>query len=222
MSLLIATPMYGHQCYMAYFTSCLALQESCMKSGMDVNWLTTGNESLIQRARNTSAMTFLTTPYQKLMFIDADIEFSPEDVAKLWNLNTDIAVAAYSMKRKDRPLSAWKDGKLVNLDDLPVNHAASEAARHILDVDYAGTGFMMIDRGVFEAMIAAHPEYEHIEGQDLTPCWSFFDCRVEEDKGKRIYLSEDYFFCKRAREMGYSIKMDTTIRLKHWGTYAYA
>lgn len=205
--------MYGHQCYMAYFTSCLALQESCMKSGMDVNWLTTGNESLIQRARNTSAMTFLTTPYQKLMFIDADIEFSPEDVAKLWNLNTDIAVAAYSMKRKDRPLSAWKDGELLQI---------TSETPELLDVDYAGTGFMMIDRGVFEKMKIEHPEYEHIEGQDLTPCWSFFDCRVEEDKGKRIYLSEDYFFCKRAREMGYSIKMDTTIRLKHWGTYAYA
>lgn len=181
-----------------------------MASGMDVNWLTTGNESLVQRARNTSVMTFLQTNYQKLMFIDADIEFSPEDVAKLWNLDTDIAVAAYSMKRKDHPLSAWKDGELLRIDEDTPNP---------LEVDYAGTGFMLIDRGVFERMKC--PEYEHIEGQDLTPCWSFFDCEVAEDKGKRVYLSEDYLFCKRARELGYKIMMDTSIRLGHWGTARY-
>jgi len=212
MSILVCTPMYGHQCYMGYFTSCLALQESCMRSGLDVNWLTTGNESLVQRARNTSVMTFLGTPYQKLLFVDADIEFSPEDVAKLWNMDTDIAVAAYSMKRPDNPLSAWKDGELLEIaEDTP----------NPLEVEYAGTGFMMIDRGVFLKMRQEWPEIEHIEGQDLTPCWAFFDCRVEDDKGKKVYLSEDYFFCKRARELGYKILMDTSIRLGHWGTHRY-
>lgn len=204
--------MYGHQCYMAYFNSCLALQESCLTSGLDVNWLTTGNESLVQRARNTSVMTFLGTHYQKLMFIDADIEFQPEDVAKLWNMDADIAVAAYSMKRKDNPLSAWADGKLLEIEESTPNP---------LTVDYAGTGFMMIDRGVFEKMKNEWPEIEHIEGQDLTPCWAFFDCKVEDDKGKRVYLSEDYYFCKRARELGYEIKMDTSIRLGHWGTHRF-
>lgn len=212
MSILICTPMYGHQCTMAYFNSCLALQEACMKSGMDINWLTTGNESLIQRARNTSVMTFLQTPYQKLMFIDADIDFQPEDVAKLWNLDTDIAVAAYSMKRPDNPLSAWVDGELLKIEEDTPNP---------LEVDYAGTGFYMIDRGVFEKMKGHEKIHEHIEGQDLTPCWNFFDCAVEDDKGTNIYLSEDYWFSKRARELGYKVLMDTSIRLGHWGTHRF-
>ena len=204
--------MYGHQCYMGYFTSSLALQESCLQAGLDVNWLTTGNESLVQRARNTSVMTFLGTEYQKLMFIDADIEFSPEDVAKLWNMDTDIAVAAYSMKRPDNPLSAWVNGELLKVEkDTP----------NPLEVDYAGTGFMMIDREVFETLKGHEKVHEHIEGQDLTPCWNFFDCEVEDDKGKNIYLSEDYWFCKRARELGYRILMDTSIRLGHWGTHRF-
>ena len=35
------------------------------------------------------------------------------------------------------------------------------------------------------------------------------------------YLAEDWAFCQRARECGYKIVADTTIRLWHVGSYAY-
>ena len=35
------------------------------------------------------------------------------------------------------------------------------------------------------------------------------------------YLSEDYSFCERARQCGYKIMEDTSIRLWHIGHYAY-
>ena len=35
------------------------------------------------------------------------------------------------------------------------------------------------------------------------------------------YLAEDYAFCKRARDCGFRIFADTTIRLWHVGTYRY-
>jgi hypothetical protein len=155
-------------------------------------------------------MTFLKTDYQKLMFIDADIEFQPDDVAKLWNMDVPIACAAYPMKRQDAPLSAWIGGELVSDLDQYEGPVA---------VDFAGTGFLMIDRKVFEEMKESRPEEVHIEGQDLTECFTWFNTTVEEDKADRkVYLSEDYFFCKRARELGYSIFMEPTIRLTHWGT----
>ena len=35
------------------------------------------------------------------------------------------------------------------------------------------------------------------------------------------YLAEDYAFCERARQCGYKIMADTSIRLWHIGEYAY-
>jgi hypothetical protein len=36
------------------------------------------------------------------------------------------------------------------------------------------------------------------------------------------YLPEDYAFCERARQCGYKIMADTTIRLWHHGSYGYS
>jgi hypothetical protein len=36
------------------------------------------------------------------------------------------------------------------------------------------------------------------------------------------YLAEDFAFCERARQAGYRIWADTTIRLRHYGGYGYS
>lgn len=211
MSLLICTPMYAQSCTQFYCHSAIRLSESLMISGLEHDWLF-ASDSLVPRVRNNMAATFLGTDYRKLLWIDADIRFQPEDVAKLWNLDAEVCCAAYPMKRPDAPLSAWVGGRLVkDMDNLPVP----------VPVDYAGTGFMMIDRSVFERMRADTPEIEHREGNPGTPgtrkCWAFFDCGVVDG----VYLSEDYWFCRKWREMGGEILLDPTIRLGHVGAFVY-
>lgn len=203
---MIATPCYGGMATVPYMESVLNLSEALLTVGMKFDFLFTKNESLIPRARNTSAATFLSSDYEYLMFIDSDIEFTPEDVSKLWNLQTDVAVGAYSMKRPDKPVSAWKDGELVSLDSLssPV------------PVDYAGTGFMMIKRSVFEQLQKYHPNWRYEEGH-VGESWGFFQDPIEDG----IHLSEDYFFCKRCREIGIEITLDPSIKLGHYGSYRY-
>lgn len=205
MSLLICTPMYGGNCTEPYFLSCLSLQAELINAGMDHNWLTTANESLIPRARNTSVTQFLNTDYECLLFIDADLQFTPEDVSRLWNLDADVAVAAYPMKRPDTPLSAWRNGKLVDITD----------EIEPFEVDFAGTGFMLIKRHVFDAMIKCYPSLTHEESVGRT--WALFDTMIWND----TYLSEDYAFCKRWRDIGGKVICDPTIKLIHWGSYGY-
>ena len=187
----------------------MELKQGLTEMGVKNNWLTNGNESLITRGRNTMVSTFLKGDYERLMFIDADIEFDPDDVGKLWNLDKDVAVGAYPMKRKDSPLSAWRDGKLVSI----------EGETEPFKVDYAGTGFMMIKRGVFEKMRQKLPHLWHNEG--IGDCWAFFDCELHGHEEARVYLSEDYNFCQRWRDMDGEIWCDPTIKLKHWGVFAY-
>ena len=238
MSLLVCTPVYG-QPFMPYVESMMSLQEAFLTSGLKHEFLFIKGESLVQRARNNSITSYLETDFERFLFIDADIEFSPKDVAKLWNLDADVAVGCYPMKRLEKlenhPLfdavcavvgkefaqklvyqsvtTAWKDGELLDLDEFdgPV------------EIDYAGTGFMMIKREVFHKFQQEFEDRFHYEGKpgdnvhDNRVSFNYFDTRVDDE----VFLSEDYAFCKDWRGMGGKIILEPSIRLKHYGTYGF-
>lgn len=215
MSILIGTPCYGGMVTEGYLLSCLALCKELLGVGLAHDWLTLRNESLIQRGRNVIAASFLReTEFSALLFIDADIEFEPAGVARLWNLiadGADVAVGAYRMKRPGAGLAAWRGGKLVEIGEKDVLP---------FDVDYAGTGFMMISRKTLEIIAEKHPEIEHEEGQ-VGKCWAFFDTGVVDDGAGPFYCSEDYFFCRMVRHLGMRVVMDPQISLKHHGQAVY-
>lgn len=187
-----------------HFKSCLNLGRVLDQVGIDHDWNIGWNESLVTRARNEMAKKFLDSEHSHLFWLDADIEFTPDDVAKVWNLNVDIGVAFYNMKRPDKPLSAWKDGKLVRLDVCP---------QEPFEIDYAGTGFMCIKRQVLEKLAEASENYIGPLGK--TP--ALFMTPIYNDG----FESEDYNFCRRAREIGFKIIGDPTIKLGHWGQARY-
>ena len=219
MSLVIATPLYGGFCTAEYADSMARLQSSLDLSGIKYRVLHHVNDSLIPRARNCLVARFMRDPelkeYTRFMFIDADIEFEPEDVCKLWNLSEchDVVTACYPTKREDKDgtkTTAWKDGKLVDLDSFDQHFP--------VEIDYAGTGFLMINRLAFIKMQNAYPDTRHMEGH-LGEVYALFDTEVvqDEDWTKRWYCSEDYLFCKRYRDIGGKIMLDPSIRLGHVG-----
>lgn len=205
--ILFCTPCYGGMVTEAYLRSCLELKDELTRVGMKHSWLTGRNESLIARARNEMTATFLKSDFSHMMWIDADIEFSPEDVAKLWNLETDVAVGIYPMKRPDKCwYAAWVNGKLVkDLDqfDGPI------------EVDYAGTGFMLISRACVEKMIQAYPEtkYEGPHGD----VFALYNTPVVDGH----FDSEDYHFCRKWRALGGAVLADPSVRLIHHGSFPY-
>lgn len=188
----------------AYLLSMMRLQKELLAVGLDHDFNIGWNESLVPRARMEMTGWFLKTEFQRQCWIDADIAFEPGDVAKLWNMDVDIAVAAYSMKLPDKPLSAWKDGKLVKLEECPSAP---------FEVDYAGTGFMMIKRHVYETLAEKVESYEGPDGR----VYAFYMMPIH-NYGLE---SEDYHFCRIAREAGFKIMMDPSIRLGHIGQFRY-
>lgn len=205
MSILFCTPCYGGMVHEPHFRSCLELKEELNRAGFAHDWLTGRNESLITRARNEMTATFLKTSWSHMMWLDADLGFTPEDVGKLWNMQADIAVGVYAMKKPDKQwFAAWKDGALVH--DL-------DQFSGPIEVDYAGTGFMLIRRDVIETLAAKSESYEGQNGRApalyMTP--------VHNDG----FESEDYHFCRIAREAGFKVMMDPSVRLTHWGQYPY-
>ncbi len=204
MSILFCTPCYGGMIHEAHFRSCLNLKEELLRAGIEHDWLTGRNESLVTRARNEMTASFLGTSYTHQFWLDADIEFTPEDIAKLHNLDADIAVGFYCMKRPDLPLSAWRNGKLVKIEECPGEP---------FEVDFAGTGFMVIRRDVIETLAAKSESYEGPNGR--VP--ALYMTPIHNDG----FESEDYNFCRKAREAGFKIIGDPSIKLGHWGQMRY-
>ena len=193
-----------------YMKGVLELQEQLLVSGVKHEFQFLTNESLIPRARDQMAHQFLASDYAIHFWIDADIEFTVDDFGKVYQAAHafPIAVAPYAMKKKEGVYAAWIKGKLV--EDLSVYGA-------LVDVDYAGTGFMAIRREAYKAIEMALPagsRYENKDGEQVT---AFYQTPIVDN----VLLSEDYFFCKMARDAGLRITMDTTARPKHWGQAAY-
>ena len=218
MSLLICTPVYASP-MMPYVESIHRVNHEFMGTGLDYDILYITGESLVQRARNNAVCAFLDSRFDRLLFIDADIEFKPEDIETLWNLDENVCSGSYPFKRLGLHTTSWKNGKLVNLDSLDGP----------TEIDYAATGFLMVKREVFEDMRVQYPEKRHMEGlpdgnfEDRKESFAWFDPRVTEGQfpDERVYLSEDYSFSVDYRNMGGKIILEPSIRLKHYGTYGF-
>ena len=155
-----------------------------------------GKESLITRARNTLVAQFMASGFSHLIFIDADQEFDPRDVVRMLHYDKDVLSGACPLKC------------------IPPRYALSLISADFIDGKFveaynAGTGFMMIKREVFQKMFKAYPELKYtLDENTITVsgikenledyAYTLFDTQTEElPDGTRVYLSEDYAFCRR-------------------------
>ena len=82
--LLFTLPIYEGNIKPAFMQSLMVLQNSLIHGGLPHDFMFLTNESLVTRARNNCVARFLECEYSHMMFIDSDIGFSADDVAKLW------------------------------------------------------------------------------------------------------------------------------------------
>jgi predicted peroxiredoxin len=88
-----------------------------------------------------------------------------------------------------------------------------------------GTGFMLIKRKVFEKLkkkVAAYNNDVAVLSGALQPAErivEYFACSIEP--GTERLLSEDYHFCRVARENGIKIWAAPWVRLGHFGNYLF-
>ena len=90
-----------------------------------------------------------------------------------------------------------------------------------MELRYAGTGFLLVRRQVYTDIQErlGLPVCNQRFGRPMVP---FFQPMLIPDGEGHWYLPEDFAFCERARQCGYKIMADTTIRLWHHGSYGYS
>lgn len=81
---------------------------------------------------------------------------------------------------------------------------------------------MLIPRKIFETYRDAFPSLHYRDDQQKDDRVSFFDVGViKETPTRNRYYSEDYLFCRRVRQLGFSVYVDTNIELGHHGWIRY-
>jgi len=88
------------------------------------------------------------------------------------------------------------------------------------EIARAGTGFLRIHRSVLEKMKDAgegNPNWAHHYVNHGADEWDFFPVGVVNKE----YLSEDWYFCDKARALGFKIMLDTRIQVRHEGSAIY-
>lgn len=139
--------------------------------------------------------------YDYLMWIDSDIIFTPQQFQRLLNHDKDIISGAYMMAggKNLAAVKEWneeffkKHGYFQFL--LPEDIKKKE---ELIEVSYAGMGFMLVKKGVFESM--SYPWFRPIE----------------KKIGNMVdFTMEDVSFCLRAKEKGYKIWVDPKVRIGH-------
>lgn len=247
--LYIATPAYGGMFFSHYVSAIQQVAIQATLLGVQYNFFTIGNESLITRARNRAVAHFLHATEKAdhkrsyLLFIDADIGFSPEAVWRIMLNDKEVCGAIYPKKdipweaikrvSKEYPDITAEDLELVcksynlNLsgDETPLEKEMNTQS-NLLSVENIATGFMCIRRDVFTKLMKEYPDLQYnglVENQSQPELehywWLFFDCRLS--KNLKRYLSEDWAFCSLCRGAGIRIYADIAIPLSHTGTYCW-
>jgi len=215
-SLMVSIPAYDHKVTVKTAIAMAQLTRVTKHHGIGLQFSTICGCSVVSRARNLLADRFLRSDCTDLLFVDADIGFKPEDVMRMMAWGIDHAIVAGIPRARKTKLT------YITTLDQDDNHLIMNG-KGLVRAHRVATAFMLVQRKVFETMKEAHPEmcYKEdqsrlVEGAPELPGemqHAFFDFKVTPEG----YVGEDFVFCDRARELGFEIWIDPTIKLTHQG-----
>jgi len=206
--LFIATPAFDGKVNVSYACSLadtrLYLASHAIETIMRIH--TSG--SLLVRERNDLIKAFLESDCTHMLCIDSDIAWNPIDVQRMINMDEDFVAALYPARGPDRCfLFRGVYGEDKRMDVSP---------KGLLEMQYIPAGFMLLTRNLLEKMIEFFPNLHYIPKEESlkhTEGHCLFDTEVWEGE----FWGEDYVFCRRARQAGFRIWVDPSIRLDHAG-----
>lgn len=142
----------------------------------------------VDQVRNLIA-DWVIKDYDYLFAVDHDMAFPPDTLARLLDRDVSIIGGLY-VQRLDPPMPEAYDFSMVRL--------RVEDCYGVKEVGGIGMGCALIKKKVFKDI--PYPQYVYHQALDHNNTFS-----------------EDLDFCRKAREMGHSIWLDTTIQCKHIG-----
>jgi hypothetical protein len=167
----------------------------------------------VERARNILTANFLAGDCTHILFVDADIAFTPADVARISSHAEPVVGGLYPLKHPSPEVQWCGNGRAPGDAEIRPDGLSP--------VKYIGTGFLCIRRDAFEKLMAADGP-EILYRQDFPPYrmeYAFWRQGVAAagPDGTRRFLTEDWLFCQRWNELGGTIYCDSQVVLRHVG-----
>lgn len=167
-----------------------------------------GGEAGINRARSIQVSRwFRETTEDCFLMVDDDITFDPEDangIVDRCRSGYDIIAAAYPTG----------DASHLAIRTLGDTRLAFGPEQPPLEMRHVATGFFAVHRRVIAAMIETLPECNTNASWRFWPLFGF-GWEDDPEAGGFNNLSEDYYFCNKAREAGFRVYLDMSIAIGH-------
>lgn len=130
--------------------------------------------------------------YDYLFSVDSDIVFKPDTLERLLSYNLDIVTGLYIQRKPGQHiLELYKNGSNVRYEDIK--------GQGLVEVDSCGFGCVLVKSDVFRKMIYPHFYYQSALDHKYT-------------------ISEDTYFCNKAKTLGFRVFADTGILCEHIGS----
>jgi hypothetical protein len=242
-SLIIGIPSNDGKCNLQLAQGLTQLVLLCKANNIKMNVIYNYHCSLIHKGRSDMISNFLHfTNATHFMFIDSDLKFEPEAVINMLDIDVDLIGATYPKKIFNFDLIKHVIKENDNLDEYSINAITNEYALSFLDdfkntgkiqmnekglieVQRLPTGFLMMTRKMLLEMVEKYPEHryklknvEHEYQKDKLEGYSLFDTYIDEDGD---FISEDYAFCDRYREIGGKVWLYPHALINHIGAYEF-
>lgn len=211
-SLFVALPAYDFKVSLKLAVSLARLAQMLPQHGVSLQIGSICGCSVVSRARNLLVKDFLDSSCTDLIFIDADINFEPDDVLRLMAWASDPKKGIVGCVPRTRKTNKVYIAQLDQDEEgVTMNRMGLVRAKRI------ATAFMLVRRQVFAELVEANPQWNYYDHTTDKMLNAVFDFLVTEEG----YMGEDYLFCDRARAIGYEVWIDPTIKLGHMGVQEY-
>ena len=218
-NLFIGTPCYNSMVHSDYLHSIISYHEK----GLPFSVMTIGNESLITRGRNTVLSYFhKLEQFTHLVFIDADIFLSADDLVKLLSHEKDVIGAPVPLKGFDE-----KGNHVTNIGSV-----IKDYGNGLVTTEKLGNAVMILSRRAVNALVGfAKANKDVYYGNPLSRGDSIDDALMYDVFKVGVlnknfseagdYLSEDYYVCETLRKAGFEVFVDTTCKVRHNGMFTF-
>lgn len=191
--------------------------------------------NFIDKARNICVELFLSTNCSDIIFVDADEGYDQDAMAKVLKYDKDIVAGAVPVK--DNTVSYC-------INPVFNNGNCICASTGLVRIDRAGTGFMRIQRRVFDKLIDHYGMTRNSDGlyeffktggmstindfaklllndKCSTPLTEKIEVAKKKMESTDRWYGEDVYFCKRWIDAGGEMFVDPTITFSHVGVKMY-
>jgi hypothetical protein len=183
----------------ATFTSIVKTNAALRERGIGTSVQTMQDADIALLRDIATTIWYDTTTASHLLFVDDDMGFEPELILDMLAFDQPLVGAAYPVRNP-----AFYDGTKFVGGPLP----KSKPEGDFIEVDFLGTGILLIRRDVISKMLEDNPElsdtrhYNHVHEVAPLGVKRLIRCFDQMDLPGRARLSEDFSFCFRWRVCG--------------------